>query len=418
MQCTGTHAFDIPSQYSNSEPLLTEMPSANPLLIPHDILLKLKALPMMEDFDTGSISFRPGFHAERLKFLDVNSPVGPDTIFAGGAGDRLQTQVRHTYLHIACLSGDAPLFCEMIRKGASVDLQDTNGYTGLLLALESLLSCQMALHANSPLSKKASALRSRQEYIARVLIEQHADVNHSVNGLTPLHLVCRAQNWDLIALLLKHGANPTLASSLQGSPSMLLSSSTDRSRFSALVKESPPCNARPARMCPCFSGQPIAACHAANALPYPPSLLCPCASGKSYEKCCARRKMIMVEEWDEKNGCIVASSIRSISLPEMSKHQEKLRDNIEGVMVAKEFSDLLRKIEPGHHYKDLDGESCLKMALRFQEKSTDELLKKGLMDPAYAYALKQLEFSPRSGALLCNYSTFADTMSSDHKAAL
>ena len=110
----------------------------------------------------------------------------------------------------------------------------------------------------------------------------------------------------------------------------------------------------------------------------------------------------MVEEWDEKSGCIVASSIRSISLPEMSKHQDdKLRDNIEGMMVAKEFSDLLKKIEPGHPYKDLDGESCLKMALRFQEKTTTELLKKGLMDPAYAYALRQLEFSPRSGALLC-----------------
>jgi len=192
-------------------------------------------------------------------------------------------------------------------------------------------------------------------------------------------------------LLLEHGANPSPVSAAQYPPPInWLPSSSDKSRFSALVKEFPSGYPRPGRTCPCWSGKPLAVCHATNTVPYPPSLLCVCASGKSYERCCARRKMTVSEKWDEVRKRIAAISMTSVPLPNISKHQEdRLNTNIGRMMDAEELRKSLGMESP----------SPMQSAIQHQKEMADEMLAKGLMDPAYAYALKLLEFSPRPQGL-------------------
>src|SRR5882762_6411884 len=295
-----------------------DMPSTKAHLLPEEFLQRLGSLPMMENYE--SLTFESAFHAERLKLLDVADPFRPDSFVIGPTGQHPDADIPRTYLHIAALIGDILLLCEMIRVGATIDMEDAKGNTALFLALESIVSCQMSLQADIPAPKElrgkrrlrkqpVSAIRqsaiSRLLYITRVLVEQHADVNHAVNGISPLHIACKLGDWDLIALLLKHGANPSPVTT-HPPPMSLFSSSKDKSRFLALVPQG--CS-RPERKCPCWSDKPLSACHAADDIPYPLSLLCPCASGKSYGKCCARRKMTMSERWDEASKCIMASSI-------------------------------------------------------------------------------------------------------------
>ena len=296
------------------------MPPPKPLLITQDFVLNLESLPMMNNPLSIMISFQPEFHAERLQLLDIESSFSPDSfIFESPISGHPDAEIPRTYLQMACLIGDPLLLCEMIRTGAKIDQKDSKGITGLYMALESLCSSQMQMALHIPhMMPFLSEMRARLEYVARVLVEQHADVNHAVDGITPLHLACKAGQWDLIELLLKHGANPSPRSATH--PATLLSLSSDRSRFSALVKKFPLGRVRPERMCPCFSGRSLAACHAVSDLPYPPSLLCICASGKSYEKCCARRKMKVTERWDDASQRITVVSMRQLHIPIISEH--------------------------------------------------------------------------------------------------
>jgi hypothetical protein len=110
--------------------------------------------------------------------------------------------------------------------------------------------------------------------------------------------------------------------------------------------------------------------------------------------------MSMVESWDEKSKRIMASSVAPLSLPGMQKHQEdKLRQNFEGLMDAVDFFGLMRGEKLGPIPTLPSPETPNKSILDFQKKVADELLAKGLIDSAYAYALKQLDFWPRSVTL-------------------
>jgi len=363
------------------------MPLPKALLVPQELLQRLQPQLHMID-NCPSIALEPEFHGERLQLLDPNSSLSADNFLISPTGGHPDLEIPHTYLQTACLIGDPLLLCEMIRIGATIDMKDPKGITGLYMALESLCTSKMALQV-SGMIPLLTEMRRRLVYVTRVLIEQHADVNHTVNGMTPLHLACKAGQWDLITLLLKHGANPSPRSTTQPLPAMLLPSS-DRSRFSKLVKEFPLGRSRPERMCPCFSERPLAACHAAGDLPYPPSLLCVCVSGKSYEKCCGRRKILVTERWDDASQRIIASSIREVHIPNISDHQQdRLNTNIERMKEAEEVRKVLGRPE-------MSASELEKSAIRHQREMADDLLANGLMDPAFAYGLKQLDFSPRS----------------------
>jgi hypothetical protein len=97
--------------------------------------------------------------------------------------------------------------------------------------------------------------------------------------------------------------------------------------------------------------------------------------------------MTVSEKWDEVRKRIAATSMTSVPLPNISKHQEdRLNTNIGRMMDAEELRKSLGMESP----------SPMQSAIQHQKEMADEMLAKGLMDPAYAYALKLLEFSPRS----------------------
>lgn len=388
------------------------MPS-KPTFLTDEFTQKLNYLPMMQN-SFSLTSF--GFHEERLSILDPTNDNSPDAfrvLPSEMQGVHPDAEVPHTYLQIAAMIGDVLLLCEMIRIGAIIDIQDRKGSTALSMVLESLVTCQAAIALGLPgPDPKTSGIKrlkklsvsdirlsavQRFTFIARTLIEQHADVNHTVNGLTPLHLACKAEDWDIIILLLQHGANPnpTAQSQKFPSPQSLLTTNNDRTRFSTLVSKYSTGRTRPPRKCPCLSGLAIAACHAVASVPYPPSILCRCASGKSFQRCCARRKMEVTECWDSEREEIVVFQHNRIPMPGaagVSKdQQEKVNKNIQTLMETQEVYEMLRK-EMG---MPSGVESAWDTAIAQKLQMTDELLTKGLIDPAFAYALKALDFVPR-----------------------
>jgi len=110
--------------------------------------------------------------------------------------------------------------------------------------------------------------------------------------------------------------------------------------------------------------------------------------------------MVTEEMWDEKSKHIMASSITPLSLPGLLKHQEdKVRQNVEGMMDAMEFLGFEEELVLP--YKGLfDNETQMRNTMEFKAGEAGELLAKGLIDPAYAYALKIHDFWQRSDNLL------------------
>jgi hypothetical protein len=112
--------------------------------------------------------------------------------------------------------------------------------------------------------------------------------------------------------------------------------------------------------------------------------------------------MIVSERWDEKSKRIMASSIIPLQMPDIPTHQEKrLEMNIKYMRDTMELSEHLGEAEPGHPFDEFfDNQSAQKIALQQLREMTDRLLAMGVIDAAYAYALNQLNFWPRSVVLL------------------
>ncbi|KAH7916972.1 hypothetical protein BV22DRAFT_941908 [Leucogyrophana mollusca] len=127
-------------------------------------------------------------------------------------------------LYFAAALADPLLACEVIRLGADVD-QESEGVTPLQVAVSKMawvyteVPCRPSSDAESLNGNKTQDdpdmlyftekqnLLKRFQHVATSFIEQHADVNRSKDGLTPLHGACQAHSWELIALLLRHGAD-------------------------------------------------------------------------------------------------------------------------------------------------------------------------------------------------------------------
>ena len=186
------------------------MPSPKPHL-PEEFVSKLRADPMMVNFE--SVVFSLSFHTEaRLKMVDSKDSLGPDEFLylrlPEGTAAHPDASESFPYLHLAATLGDPLLACEMIRLGAEVDIVDRKGNTPLLLALQRLRSCQLAVQMGLQIPSRTLSHRwtpasvQRLAFIARILIEQHADVNRAVDGDTPLHYACQAQllgnHWRII----------------------------------------------------------------------------------------------------------------------------------------------------------------------------------------------------------------------------
>ena len=225
---------------------------------------------------------------------------GPDMVnqFTKGTGRNL--------LHLAARNGDIPLAYEGLRLGTDIEKVDIMGMTPLYLA------CQVvhAMSAELDVAKQARLVHPKVEQVtlqrecvvrvAKILIQQHANVNLERDGHTPLSLVAVASCWPLVETLLRYGARTPPSFS----PSRSLSVSIQRSRFLSLTRRIQQAKPRPPRPCPCWSGKSLGDCHAASEQPYPPHFFCVCGSQKTFAKCCSRRQFDIIESWDATEGRI------------------------------------------------------------------------------------------------------------------
>ncbi|KAF8161759.1 hypothetical protein K438DRAFT_1859395 [Mycena galopus ATCC 62051] len=346
--------------------------------LPPEFLTQLLAEPWMAGSPT--IIFSPEFNAGRVqmvnqnamkKDLDWKGELGIQCIphgFEGGffeAIDKAKLSLKlkpgskaadaypgYTFLHVAIDETDPPIVCELIRLGAPIDAPDGRGQMPLLQALQRAreLHCFSKATRERPqaLAKYEGVLQStepatrRLRFIATVLIQQHANVNATTLNsegrvVSSLHLAYGLEDWDLVELLLNHGAKckptPTCIDVGDREERVFVSPGAKR-RFAAL-KAKTQAAAIPPRLCPCFSGKPLRDCHSKK-LPYPDEFACPCGSGKTSVKCCKTRSIDLTEMWDEKTKCIQSASpfggtfsavpafLESQSLQEMSRDPDVL----------------------------------------------------------------------------------------------
>ncbi|KAJ7486059.1 hypothetical protein B0H11DRAFT_1861539 [Mycena galericulata] len=274
--------------------------------------------------NTSVENFHGGFFRDldRMKgspILLVLAQLFPSWSGSGGPALSAKERYRQYYiLNIAVDETDPLLACEAIRLGTHIDVKNGRGQTPLLQALERAWELRSVLlttaYAFEPIpssivvdTQAYENARKRNRYIATVLIDQHADVNATVEWqgkvVSSLHIACAMEDWDLITALLKHGAKrkptPTCVDA-----ETFLATATAKHRFAALQTDA---NGviRPLRLCPCFSGKPLSNCHYKE-LPYPDEFTCPCGSTKTFKKCCKTRNTALKELWDEESQCIVS----------------------------------------------------------------------------------------------------------------
>jgi hypothetical protein len=357
------------------------MPSHKPQL-PAQFVQKLLAMPTFSDIN--SFVFTQPFHEHRFKMVTGSNPTKADlsaditVCLEEGNSIGMGPNEGRTYLHLGSVVGDPLLVCEMIRLGATIDLQDARGATALWLATsyleKSIDATKRRRHAQVMGYSQTPAPdpTRRIVYSIHTLIGQRANVNIVHDGLTPLHFACRAKNWDIITLLLEHGA---IASLQSASPNTLFTNPKDRKHFETLVKASSG-KPRPPRPCPCWSGKLLSECHDAEEKPYPPEFICRCGSGKTHAKCCIRRTgMKQIEKWDEEGDWIMPVTVKILSA-----ERGDLLQHAMGVMSEAAAKGRLPDKQTLHNY---------------QGRMADILAKQGHIDIAYAYALKQVDFNPR-----------------------
>lgn len=377
------------------------MPNCKPIPhLPADFLRKLNADPMMADYESAIYSSE--FQDVRLAIVDHKDEMGPDNrsrvkLPDGMTLDHIPNAMNATFahIHLAAICADPHYLCEMIRLGADMDLEESGGNTPLMLAMQNLVAYLTFARYGLPFPGASASggttppIIKRLAFIARTLIEQHADVNLGAgNGMMPLHCACRAQDWELIALLLKHGAKVSITDSKLVAPIDMLPSARDKSRFIALVKSLSWDGKRPAQPCPCWSGKMLADCHA-NHQPYPADFYCVCGSKKSYGKCCSRRNMVLFEKWNKEKRYLNQMSLRFAGPSAISEASG-------GRNVLKTTGDMVNAIHISMPREFLDANAMSEEdAWHFLQRMGVELVSRGLIDFAYAYAMKEVQFLPR-----------------------
>src|SRR5258707_1299120 len=256
------------------------MPVSNPLL-PAEYVQDVLSNSMMVDFQ--SSIYNADAHQFRIDMRNWIRPLSPNSPFyLQDSADGFTKGANRTYLHFHAREGDVLSVSELITFGATPNMADRSGKTPLHLVGHEMLMVKnpritvVKADGSGIISKKTQY--ARLAWVLRILVEQHADVNVMIGENSLLDLSCSWMDWDVISLLLKHGAIPSPGSASH------FKLSTNQKQFSDLVKSfggSP----RPARICPCWSGKTVPECHGKSSLPYPLKYMCVCGSTKTYERC-------------------------------------------------------------------------------------------------------------------------------------
>ncbi|HEY3416578.1 MAG TPA: ankyrin repeat domain-containing protein [Armatimonadota bacterium] len=108
-----------------------------------------------------------------------------------------------TPLHFAAYLGDEKLVCELVRRGARINVRDVYGRTPLYFA-------------------------TSQRHVAAVRALLHAGADPNISTLetfeareAPLHMAARLGDGEIITLLLAHGADPTMIDDLGRTPAYI-----------------------------------------------------------------------------------------------------------------------------------------------------------------------------------------------------
>ncbi|KAF8958573.1 hypothetical protein BDZ97DRAFT_1841390 [Flammula alnicola] len=341
---------------------------SQPLLPPPFVERLQRAYPTI-DFSASEV-YTEESHSFRLAMRNWSQRVGPgpDILYPPHSSGR-------TTLHIAAMLGDILYLCETLYFGATADRADIDGFTPIFIALTEAAKIhkpgiiQILHYSGLP---SASGMNREQipaclSYIARTLIEQHIDVNQALHGIPLLQLACIAKDWDIVSLLLEHGAVDCISTKRAVFRSTFPSLS-DRTRFTQLVesKKLPQNQERPPRKCPCWSGEDVLDCHGKTGerVPYPPEYICICGTGKTYRRCCARKSIILNEHWDPSLRRILQNyDVLAGVDPDLRQHFERLQTS--GII-----GSLLRQLQPD------DPTEFGKM-----------MLERGIVDPAFGYGM-------------------------------
>ena len=351
------------------------MPFSDPLL-PVAFVRQVESHDVMRGFR--SSVYERTAHEQRLAMRRWIKPASPDVpiVLPQPSSGFTREARRGTYLHYYAVEGDVLALSELIGWGATIDIADSQSQTPLCLVFLEMarvkspeyIIINQAHRARLGTAEKEK-LFSQLAWAARILIEQHANINVVIGGDSLINLSCSWKDWDTIALLLEHGAT-TSRSTLSR-----FSSRTDRKRFSDLLKSHGSGRPRPPRICPCWSGKIVSDCHGRNSQPYPLEYICVCGSGKTYERCCHKRGKLVVEKWDDQTQRI---------LHDIERPQTVLRERVENTTA---LGPILREVDIM-----MGTERSIPETLEIQRKMAADLLSNQLIDPAFAYAMNHAKF--------------------------
>uniref|UniRef100_A0A8H7XPA3 MYND-type domain-containing protein n=1 Tax=Psilocybe cubensis TaxID=181762 RepID=A0A8H7XPA3_PSICU len=358
------------------------------IMVPEHIVQEVMDDPRFStDLAFSTNAFNHARHAVRNPPLGTHSSVnkiGADYLFPNSPRADKWRRERHFLLHIVAELGDVLLAYEYLRLGLDPDIKDLHGRTPIWFALQAAVKVHTTPDNVMAPQEKVNRL-ARYTRVARLLIEQHIDVNQSHDGVTPLILACKARDWETISLLLEHGAIKNFATKTY------FSTDKHRKKFMELVstKSLTEGQERPARVCPCWSGKVLPECHGIQGRhPYPLSFLCVCGSKKSHESCCARKTPVF-EYWEGTH--LVPYSLTTADKP---ASYQKLGRAMQSLYFGK------FKYRPDGTLRDLDSFPDVPFAALDNvtlEMFRQEMIKLNLVDPAFAYAMSKYRFPLNAG---------------------
>ena len=298
---------------------------------------------------------------------------------------------KSTGLHLAATTGDIPLFYEMVRLGCHLEVTDEHGRTPLFAGCERLSSLMLNGKVRTFPGADSTRLRNdvkRIEKVCILLVEQHATLDTKINGKTPLHLACATNSWDLIKVLLQHGADPASTSPPRSQHCISLFRTFEEKELFKAISQLPHRECPP-RPCPCWSGKLLRDCHARESddkITYPLHFICRCKSRKTFEKCCHKRGVLWTEAWDPEEMWIQPFRCAKF-VTSTAQAQENLMRQLE---VVGKFN---QSIADGTSL--MSGADVISGVKSMTAKMMDLLVQSEHVDPGFAYAAKKVDFMPR-----------------------
>ncbi|KAF5364996.1 hypothetical protein D9758_008095 [Tetrapyrgos nigripes] len=320
------------------------------------------------------------------------TPLSPEI---GRNLDNFGPGAKKSWLHASIRQeGDIPSVYEFIRMGI-----DSDGVTPLFFTMELLFMFSRTY--DIAIRQPESVIRMKTMFpdinpgcikktmgklatIAKLLIEQHADVDVGAFGFTPLLLAADSGQWDFVRLLLLHGARRP------GLHDPQPRSSAARVRLSLLIQETKATNPRPARPCPCWSGKTLSECHAASLHPYPEHFLCGCGALRTYADCCGKRGIVIEEKWNEDLRRIKAIQHQRFLAPRNGDKTtvEAVMEDDEKFWKLVNANPELKVVQPYlDHVKKHKGQVTMLMLKKLGREAE--------MDPAFLFALDNVPWIPK-----------------------